>query len=83
MLMARKIRFQAVNHSKMQFTASVPKPKRSESRSTRIFDYVLSFEWRQNNGPDIWNALEALAKQANARVHPSETEHGKGVQGSH
>ena len=30
----RKIRFQAVNHSKMQFTASVPKPKRGESRST-------------------------------------------------
>ena len=32
---ARKIRFQAMNHSKMQFTASVPKPKKGESRSTR------------------------------------------------
>ena len=30
----------------------------------KIFDYVLSFEFRRNNGPDLWSALGALAQKA-------------------
>ena len=30
----------------------------------KIFDYVLSFEFRRNNGPDFWSAWGALAQKA-------------------
>ena len=30
----------------------------------KIFDYVLSFEFRRSNGPDLWSALGALAQKA-------------------
>ena len=30
----------------------------------KIFDYVLSFEFRRNKGPDLWSALGALAQKA-------------------
>ena len=46
----------------------VPKSLRSKNDdkqvNPRLFDYILSYDWRRNASPDLLDALGSLAKKA-------------------